>query len=341
MPEAQQKNRATMRQVAAAAGVSLKTVSRVMNKVATVDPDLVDRVEAAAGTLGYRHNVTASVIARADGRSRSVGLILEDIANPFSAAVLRAVQDVAWSRRTLVLTGSFDDDPARERHLARTLIDRRVDGLLVVPCGDNQGYLVAEQRLGLPLVFLDRAPRFINADSVVTANRAGAAAAVRHLLAHGHRRIGYLGDRETVSTARERWSGYERALTSAGLPTDPRIVRHGLQSSEVAARAAAEMMCGEQPPTAIFASQNLVTVGVIQALARLGLQHRTALVGFDDFSLADVLRPAVTTVAQQPARIGEMAAEILFRRLEGDTSEPQQHVVDTKLIVRGSGEIPA
>lgn len=331
--------RATMRDVAARAGVSLKTVSRVMNAVSTVAPELAERVHAAAAELGYRPNATASVIARSDGRSRSIGLILEDIANPFSAAILRAVQDAAWARQILVVTGSADEDIHQEQRLARTLIDRRVDGLLVVPTGHDQSYLAAEQRRGVPVVFLDRRPNLIAADAVISDNREGAARAVRHLLRGGHRCVAYLGDRTSVATANERWQGYEEALREAGLGIHEQFVRHGLLDSDSASAAAHEMLRRDDAPTAVFASQNLVTVGVIQALSALGRQDQIALVGFDDLPLADVLQPGITTLAQDPSQIGQLGAELLLGRIEGDTSPPQLHVLPTELIERGSGEL--
>lgn len=331
--------RPTMRDVAALAGVATKTVSRVINGVPNVDPVLVARVQEAADKLGYRPNLTASYLRRGDGRTQTVGLLLEDVSNPFSSAVLRAVEDVARSRGVLVLIGSLDEDPDRERELARTLIDRRVDGLIIVPAGRDQSYLLAERSAGTGVVFLDREPRLIDADTVVCDNRDGAAAGVQHLVERGHRRIAYLGDVTSIPTAAARLEGYRRALELAGLKYDDSLVVEGLRSAEAAADAASRLLDEDKPPTAIFASQNLVTIGVASALHELGLQHQIALVGFDDFPLADVLSPGVTVIAQDPVGMGRLAADLLFQRLDGDTSEPQTHVVPTRMIVRGSGEL--
>jgi LacI family transcriptional regulator len=332
--------RATMRDVAALAGVGLKTVSRVVNGVPTVAPELASRVHQAADKLGYRPNLTASSLRRADGRSRTIGLLLEDVSNPFSAALHRAVENVAREHRTLLLTGSLDENAARERELARTLIDRGVDGLLVVPAGRDHSYLIHEQQSGVPVGFLDREPALIAADSVLSDNRRGAVTAVEHLLAIGHRRIGYLGDSTTIATAHERFTGYRDALTGSGLTVDESIVRHDLRTADAAERAALEMLTATDPPTALFTSQNLVTIGAIHGLWTLGLQETVALVGFDDFILADTLRPGVTTVAQNPGEMGKLAAELLFARIDGDRSPAQLHVIPTRLIIRGSGEIP-
>ncbi len=328
-----------MKDVAALAGVSIKTVSRVMNGDPAVSPARADRVRAAAGKLGYRPNLTASSLRRGDRRTATIGLLLEDVANPFSAALLRAVEDEARERQVQILIASLEENPARERNLAITLIDRGVDGLVIVPAAPDQSYLAAERKLGTPVVFLDREPRFLDADAVVSANRAGAAAAVDHLRSFGHQRIAYLGDSSAIATAAHRFDGYQRALERAGLPADPLIIRHGLRTTDAAMQAATDMISLPDPPTALFASQNLVTIGAVKALRRAGLQEMVALVGFDDFPLADILTPGITVITQDTARLGRLAARLLFARLDGDGSPPRTHVVPTGMIVRGSGEI--
>jgi LacI family transcriptional regulator len=331
--------RPTMKDVAALAGVAIKTVSRVMNGDPTVAADLAARVRDAAGKLGYRPNLTASSLRRGDRRTSSIGLLLDDVSNPFSASLLRAVEDVARERGVQILIGSLDADPEREREMAITLIDRGVDGLIIVPAAADQSYLLAERNLGIKVVFLDREPRFLDADAVVSSNRLGAAAAVDHLLSHGHRRIAHLGDNPAIATATQRFEGYEQALERAGLSADPALVRHDLRSIQAATDAAIDLLSGPTPPTALFAGQNLVTIGVVRALHQLGVQDRVALVGFDDFMLSDVLEPGATVITQDVARLGRLATELLFARLDGDDSPSRTHVVPTGIVVRGSGEI--
>lgn len=332
--------RPTMRDVAALAGVGVKTVSRVVNHEGNVTPETEARVRDAAEKLGFRPNLVASNLRRGDGRTSTIGLLLEDVANPFSAALLRAVENVARPRGVQVLIASLDEDATRERDFARILIDRQVDGLLIAPTGRDQSYLIAEQRAGTPIVFLDREPRLIDADAVVSANRDGAAAAVEHLIARGHTRIAYLGDLHTIATAEQRHDGYASALARGGLAVDPGLVLHDVATIEAAYRATSGLMASEEPPTALFASQNLVTVGATKALHQLGLEHTVALVGFDDFVLAEILTPGITLVAQDPAEIGRLAATLLFARLDGDDRPVETYSIPTRLIVRGSGEIP-
>lgn len=336
---ASQPARPTMRDVAALAGVAVKTVSRVMNDVPSVDPELVQRVRKASEMLGYRPNLTASSLRRGAGRTATIGLLLDDVSNPFSAALLRAVEDEARERNVQVLIGSLDEDPDRERELARTLIDRQVDGLIIVPAGRDQSYLQAESRLGVRAVFLDREPHLFAADAVVSDNYGGAMAAVEHLLASGHRRIGYLGDSLGIETAAQRFAGYERAMERSGNTIDPAFVAHELRTVDDARLATVRLMNQSVPSTALFASQNLVTIGAAKALHQLGLEHTVALIGFDDFLLADVLEPGISVVAQDTSSLGRWAAQLLFNRLQGDDSPPRTHSVPTKLVSRGSGEL--
>ncbi|HEX4671164.1 MAG TPA: LacI family DNA-binding transcriptional regulator [Solirubrobacteraceae bacterium] len=333
------RTRPTMRDVAALARVSLKTVSRVINGESTVDPELAARVHRAATTLDYRPNLTARSLRSSDGRTRTIGVVLENVGNPFSSALHRAVEDIARSRGVAVFAGSVDEDPRRERDIALALIARRVDGLIIVPAGDDQSYLANEQRAGLSLVFADRPPRLLRADTVISDNTAGAQAAVRHLIAAGHRRIGFLGDLKQIATAAERVAGYVQALSDSGIEFDEDLVRLDLHGID-AARAAARSLMATARPSALFTTQNLITIGAIRALRDLDLHERIALVGFDDFLLADMLQPAVTVIAQEPATIGAKACEVLFQRMDGDTSPTQTHTIPTRLIARGSGEIP-
>jgi LacI family transcriptional regulator len=329
-----------MRDVAALAGVSFKTVSRVINGVSTVDPVLAARVNAAADRLGYRPNLAASSLRRSDGRTATIGTLVEDAANPFSASLLRAIENAARERGVLALFGSLDEDADRERQLIGALIGRRVDGLLIVPAGRDQSYLVREREAGTRMVFIDREPRLLSADAVISDNRVGAINAVDYLLAAGHRRIAYLGDRLSVATAEQRFDGYRYALELARIPLDERIVWHEAASEEAAIDATTAMLRLTHPPTALFTGQNLVTIGASRALRALGRENTVAMVGFDDFPLADMLRPGITVIAQDVTGMGKLAVEILFRRLDGDRSPVTTHVMPTRLITRGSGEIP-
>ncbi len=334
------RRRPTMRDVAALAGVSLKTVSRVVNGEPTVADDLAERVRLAAAQLNFQPNMTASSLRRGDGRSSTIGLLVQDVSNPFSAAMFRAVEDVATLAGVSVLAGSLDENPERERTLTADLIARRVDGLIIVPAGHDHSYLQLEQRSGMAFVFADRPPRLLAADTVVADNRGGAAAGVRYLLERGHRSIGYVGDLRSITSAQERFQGYLDALAEAGLPLDPALVRHDAHSLDRAKASCLELLAAKNPPSALFTAQNRITIGAVHALRALGLHESVALLGFDDFELADLLQPAVTVVAQDPAAMGKLSAELLLKRVAGDKSAPQTHVTPTRLITRESAELP-
>jgi len=330
-----------MREVAALAKVSIKTVSRVVNHESGVSPALARRVMSALERLDYRHNLTASSLRRSDGRSATIGVVLEDVANPFSSSLHRSIEDVAVERGVLVLAGSSDEDEARERSLVRAFASRRVDGLIIQPATHDHSYLLAERRAGTAIVFVDRPPTFFDADTVLTDNAAGVRRGVKHLASHGHKRIAFLGDLHTISTAAERFGGYKEELAALRIPFDEGLVHLDLHGIEKAEAATTAMLALKRRPTALFAGQNLVTIGAFRALRRAGLHQKVALVGFDDFLLADLLEPGITVIAQDPRAIGRTAAEVMFHRLDGDRSPSRQHVVVTKMITRGSGEIAA
>jgi LacI family transcriptional regulator len=296
-------------------------------------------VREAVALLGYRRDLTASTLRRADRLSATIGLLIEDVANPFFSALQRSVEDVAVTRNVLTFAGSSDEDPARERQLVEELLARGVDGLIVAPTGADQSYLARDRQAGVALVFVDRPPNFLDADVVVADNAGGAAAAVTHLIAHGHRRIAFLGDRPEIHTAVERLRGYRAALAEHGIAPDPALIHQGLVAPEQGRAATRALLAAPDPPTALFTSQNLITIGAVGVLHALGRQHAVALVGFDDIALAEVVDPPLTVVAQDPAGLGRVAAERLFARLDGDDGPSQRLELPTTLIQRGSGEV--
>jgi DNA-binding LacI/PurR family transcriptional regulator len=330
--------RPTMRDVAAVADVSLMTVSRVVNGEPGVLPETAARVERAIRRLGYQRNDMARQLRSKGQRTHTIGVLVDDLANPFFAALVSAVGDAARLRKYVVLIGSSDDNLRREREVISAFCARRVDGLIVVPVTGSHRFLRVQLAAGTKVVCADRPADGLAVDTVVVDNRNGARGAVRHLLDRGHRRIGFLGDRDDIWTVQERYAGFAEALATAGLEPDPGLTRRGVQTRAAAAQAAASLARLPSPPTALFASNDLMTMGAIEGLQ--GRASHIALVGFDEFALADKLTPRVTVVAQDPAAIGATAAQLLFARIDGDTSPPRDVVLRTRLVVRGSGEIP-
>jgi len=334
------RSRPTMRDVAALAGVSLKTVSRVVNRESGVSGDLVAKVERAAGQLDYRHDLTASNLRRSDRKTATIGLIFEDVSNPYFSSVHRGIEEVARELGTAVFAASVDENPEREKDLVVAFTQRRVDAIIMSPTVRDQSYLDYERRGGLVVVFVDREPRGFDADCVVTDNEAGAAMATCHLLERGHGQVAFVGDNENISTASQRFAGFAKALRTAGSAMLPELVRRDAHTKESATDAVLALLDSSTPPTAIFAAQNLITMGAVRALQMRGLQHSVALVGFDDFSMADALDPGVTVVAQDPREIGRRAAQLAFARIDSPELPTAVHVVPSVLIRRGSGEIP-
>lgn len=328
-----------MREVAALAGVSLKTVSRVVNREASVSPEVTARVEKAVRQLGYRHNLAASNLRRTNARSAMVGALLQDVSNSFSASLLRSLEDAAHSRDMLLFASSLDEEPERERGLVESLVRRRVDGLLLMPATQRQDYLVDDVRSGLPVVFVDRRPHGLDADSVTVDNILGSRMAVDHLLAHGHERIALLGDLPRIQTAADRLTGYHQAMRAAGLQPSREHVVMALRSDVAAIEATLQLVDSDLPPTAIFAARNALAIGAIRALRQRGLAGSIALVGFDDFPLADIVDPPLTVIRQNVAQIGIEVTRLLFARIDGDHSASQHIVLSPELVPRGSGEI--
>jgi LacI family transcriptional regulator len=325
-----------MSDVAAEARVSLKTVSRVVNDEPGVRADTAERVHQAIEALGFRRNDAARAL-RSGQVSRTLGLVIEDMANPFYSGIMRGVEQVAREHGLLLIAGSSDETPERERELVLALCERRVDGLIVVPASPDHSYLLPEMRLGVHVVFLDRPPQGIEADTVLVDNQGGASVATEHLLAQGHVRIAMVGDTPTLFTAAERLAGYRHALERRGIAFDERLVRLGLHDADEAARAAAELLRLDDPPTAIFAGNNRNAIGALRAIS--AVDRPVALVGFDDFELAELLPVPVTVVAASPLELGRQAALLLIERLQGSTAEPRTVVLTTALLARGSGEV--
>src|SRR6185369_8814878 len=324
--------RPTMVDVAKHAGVSLKTVSRVVNNEPAVAHELVTRVLAAIAELGFRRNDIARNL-RSPSLNATVGLLIEEITNPFYATIASVTAEIAAAHDSLLITTSSEEDPDKEKSLLLDLAARRVDGLLVVAAGQDHSFLRREIDMGLPAVFLDRPPGHLLADTVLLDNQGGSRAGIRKLLAEGHRRIGVLLDSLNVYTMRERLAGAQDEFAAADLRYDEALIRDGVKRPDDAARVVGEMLDLADPPTAFFCTNNRLTVGALQELCRRG--DDAALLGFDDFELSHLMPRPLTLIAYDPRELGRLAADRLFARIEGDKSWPTTTIVPTQLIERG------
>lgn len=326
--------RPTLAQVAALAGVSPKTASRALNGEPNVARATLTRVQEAADLLGFRLNGIARELRRG-ATSRLVGLISGDLANPLYSAVASGIEREVRRHGLQLVTASNDEDAGQEHALVDAFIERRVAALLIVSTADQHDYLAIERRRGVPLVFLDRPPVGLSADAVLIDNRTGARSAANHLLATGHRRVGVVGDHARLATQRERLEGFAEAMSAAG--NDEwrpylRIDVHDVDSGEEAVR---ELLAARPAPTALFTLNNRLTTGALRALK--GQAFRTALIGFDDFDLADVLD--VSVVAYDAEAMGRTAARLALERMCGRGGRPRTATIPTHIIARGSGEL--
>ena len=322
-----------MNDVARAASVSLKTVSRVVNGEPNVRLATEQRVQRAIAELGFRRNDAARSL-RQRHTPRTLGLVIGDVGNPFYSAIARGVEQVLRSRDMLLITGSSDENPEQERALIHELLERRVDGLIVAPAATDHRYLLPDMAHGVAIVFIDRPPGKIDADTILLDNAGGVRAAVEHLVALGHERIGFIGDLPSIFTAGERLRGYRAALAERGVAEDPAIVHLGSHSAESAGLALCELLALPEPPTAMLTGNNRITIGALTELARSDAE--LALVGFDDLELAGLLGRPLTAVAYDAEEFGRRAAALAVRRLDGDDGPPEQLIEPTSLIVRAS-----
>lgn len=328
------RSRPTMHDVAKLAGVSLKTVSRVVNREPRVEYQTRARVEAAIKELGFQPNGLASGLRRGQN-SLTLGLVIEDIGNPFYSQIARGVEEIADQHNYMVIIGSNEKQALRERELVGALLRRRVEGLLIVPASNDQDYIKTEVEHGTHVVFIDRPPEQLTADVILLDNRGGARRGIEYLLAQGHQRIGFIGGDPTIYTGKERCAGYCEALAAHHIPIDEQLMcfaRHDILQAEAATH---QLLSLPQPPSAIFADNNRMSVGAIRVLRARNPQ--VALLGFDDIELADMLSLPIAVVVHDPTAMGQQAARLLFGRIAGDQRPPQRITLPTQLVVRGSG----
>jgi LacI family transcriptional regulator len=328
----------TMRQVAARAGVSAKTVSRVMHNDRYVSDEVRRRVEQAIQELQYVPNTLARSFR--SGRDAAIGICVPDISDPFFATVTQAAERIARARHTAVFVTSLGNDPADERPGVEALLGRQVAGLISTPISADQSYLKPWQSR-TAMVFIDRPPARIRADSVVEDDHGGARMATEHLIEHGHRRIGFIGDVLSVATTARRLEGYRAALAGGGIDEDPRLVALGARSPGEAGAAARQLLADPDPVTALFSSNALCSIAVVPALQAIG-RSDIALISFGDFPLADALDPALSVVDQDPNSLGQVAANRLFERMDHPNKRLKRELVlPVALVLRASCCSPA
>ncbi len=326
----------TMADVAARAGVSTTTVSHVLNETRFVAEETRRRILAAIEETGYSPNTVARSLATAS--TRTIGLAISAISNPYFMGLVQILESEFRAAGYLLLLADTKDDPEEELRVIRSLHSRRVDGYVLAPSGDpDQRALryLREQRL--PTVLVDRlvSDAF---DQVGVENEQATSRLVEHLASHGHRRIAIVCGLEGLSTTSERLAGYRLGLERRGLPFDPRLTAPGASDAEPARSAVHELMALPEPPSAIVAGNNRMTVGAMQGLHDLGLSVPAdiALVSFDDFEWSGLFHPRLTVMAQPVEQIGAEAARLFLARLKDQERPPQTVVLPPRFIHRES-----
>jgi len=326
-----------IRDVAKLAGVSPITVSRVINNFSAVNSATRERVNEAIEELGYVPNTLARSL-----RSKQtclIALVLSDITNPFWTTIARGVEDKAGENGFHVILCNTDENPEKEANYINVLLQRRVDGIILAPTTNDKNRLRAIKRHALPCVLLDRRVNGFKCDSVVSDGREGARQMTQRLIRLGHRRIAIIAGPSNISTGQERVEGYRQALREHKLPVDEGLIAHGIYTPDSGYQFAKQMLKLEPKPTAIFAGNNFMAVGALQALREEGLRipQDVALVGFDDIPQGSLISPALTVVSQPAYEMGVAAAESLLSRLSGKyRGKPRDIVFDVSIIIRES-----
>lgn len=325
----------TIKDVAAKAGVSPATASRVAGNYGYVSSINRRKVLAAIKQLGYRPNTIArSMVTKS---TNTIGLVVTDITNPFFAQLVRSVENITWQAGYTLILANTDENAQREETIIQTLMEKCVDGLILVPASSQPStYMDKYLQQGLQLVLLDRSIEGISVDTVMVDNENAAFLAVTHLIKLGHRRIGMVIDNLAISTNTERLAGYKRAFREADLPLEESLIRSCQFTEQSAYGIASEMLRLPHHPTAFFAANNFMTMGILHAIRQLGLKvpEEVALVGFDDLDWTTFGQPELTAVMQPVNEMGAVAAQRMLARLQDDQTPVLDIRLKTQFVVR-------
>jgi DNA-binding LacI/PurR family transcriptional regulator len=326
----------TLREVADLAGVSTATVSRVLNEYPYIHDDTRKRVLKAIKQLDYRPSRVARRLRKKG--AQILGLVIADVSNPYYTAVIQSIENIAHAHKYSMLLCNSGEDPNRERIHINILLEEQVAGIIISPVDEESISCEAFLRQGIPVVAIDRRFRNLKLDSVLVDNSMGAYEATCHLIRLGHKRIGLIAGPSRLTTGRERQAGYEKALNENGLGVDPDLIEVGDFKQQSGYTKACDLLNRQDRPTALFVSNNLMTLGALNAIHDIGLRipQDIAIVGFDDLSWAPSINPPLTAVAQPTYELGKWAANLLLGRLSERDKEPVEIILKPSLIVRVS-----
>ena len=332
---------ATIIDVAKLANVSIATVSRVLNDSAYVSPELAERVQKAINQLGYRPNVLARHLRRSE--NPTIGILIPNSKNPFFAEMAKAIEDYCFEQGFIAVLCDTDDQPEKAIGHLDLLYEQRAAGFVVVSPGQITPRLQELLDAGNQIVVVDRALSTLRADSITSDNYEGGYQAVEHLLELGHRRIGFVISNLAHETIQGRWAGAQDAMRAAGVPIEPLLVfTEGDELPGSGYEGAASILRHKNPPTAIFAFNELMALGVLRFAyeQNIPVPKHLSVIGFDDMMMAKYSTPSLTTIRQPKNELGQKAAEILLRRVQGDDSPIERLTLPTELVVRESTAPP-
>jgi LacI family transcriptional regulator len=333
---------ATMKDVAKAAGVSIATVSATLSGTSFVSPELKARVATAIDTLGYERNSAASGLKR--GKSLLIGLVVSDVTNPFFTELVHGVQNLAREKGYSVLLGISDHDVEREAELLRLMRSHQAAGTILCPAGSVENYGPARLNLGrMHVVAVDNAAPQLPFDTITLDNSLAASLAVRHIMAFGHQRVATIAGPQRQFVSQQRLEGFRTALEEKGMAVDPALVLQGDFRTKAAFQSCTQLIASPNRPTAIFVANNLMLIGVMQALTQAGLSvpHDMSVASIDDFPWSDAFQPSLTVVRQPISLMAAAALDCLLKRIDGDSSGPTRQVFEPELVIRQSCAKPA
>lgn len=324
----------TIKDVAALAGVSKATASRVLTGHPATSSEARAKVIAAAEQLDFRPNAQARGLRSA--KTHVVGLLVSDVRNPFFADLAHAVEQAALAAGYVILLGNANESEDQQDRFLDTLIDQRVDGVIVAPQSDGGGSIRALLERGIPTVFVDRTVQGVTVPSVTTDSSQGINQAVRHLAELGHRRIGYIAGPQSISTGRERLGAFVDAMRDAGLDQDAELTVFGDFQAASGASATEQLFRLDKPPTAILVADSPMAVGAVGKIHELGLRvgQEVALVAFDNIDWFALLNPPLSVISHSVEDMGRAAVDLLVTVIDG--GQPESVILPSELIIRES-----
>ena len=327
-----------MNDVAKRAGVSIATVSRVLNNSSNVNEATRVKILKAIKDLKYQPSRVAKRLRSKSMSGNLLGVLIPDIDNPFYVDVLRGIEDVAYKNNYAIIMCNFGQDEKKEKLYLEILQSEAIDGLIAAPAREDDPQLKKMVKEGLPVVCVDRGLTDIDVDVVLVDNEKGAFGAVDHLIKSGYSRIAYIAGLPTIPSSRYREKGYREALIANGLAVDEQLVRYGNSKHESGVELCDELLSLPNPPDAVFTGNNLITLGALETIHRKGLKipQDIAIIGFDDMYWSNSLNPPLTAVRQPAIEIGKRAGELLIQRINDPERPTIQMMLSAELMKRSS-----